>query len=106
MECKICGYNLNPGDAFCCKCGAKVELPPEPPKIPRVMTVKEAAEIFFGGKISRGLLYEMVRRHRIPHTRLTSGKVLFDVQELSQWWAAEQQRSKEVRDGLASVKPL
>jgi len=92
-KCIACNSELNTNDIYCSKCCARAEIPKEPRKIPRMMTVKEATTLFFQGKVSSGLLYTMVREHRIPHTKMSNGKVLFDVSELTEWWAKEQQKS-------------
>ena len=50
------------------------------------MTVKEAAADFFEGTVSKELLYGEIRNKRLPHVKLTGGKILLDVQTLEQWW--------------------
>lgn len=108
MKCIACNSELNIGDVYCSKCGTKIELPKEPPKIPQMMTVKEAAILFFQNKVSSGLLYAMVRGNRIPHTRMSNGKVLFDIRELSEWWTEEQRKSvlnAKISNRLREVEP-
>jgi excisionase family DNA binding protein len=59
------------------------------------MTVKQAAEIFFCGNVSEALIYKEIRLGRLPHVRLSSGKILLDADSLEQWW--QEQLSKSVQ---------
>jgi hypothetical protein len=106
----ICKYSNTPclTDAvFCHTCGGKIEksINIMPSQIPQTMTVAEAAAIFFNGKVSPGLVYQAVREHRLPHVKMSSGKVLLDVDELTRWWADELKKSRltTVKGGLRKI---
>lgn len=103
-ECKFCKAPVNEGDLYCSKCGGKVELPQQVTKIPQMMEVKEATEIFFQSKVSQAFLYAAVREHRHPHVRRSGGKILLDVDELNKWWEEELQKSTVVQGrGLRKI---
>jgi hypothetical protein len=106
--CKNCNTPYLTDAVFCSKCGTRIDHPynAEPTKRPQTMTVAEAVKDFFQGRVSQGLLYAAVRERRIPHVRLSSGKVLFDVGELSVWWAEELKKSKltDVRGSLRRIE--
>lgn len=93
ITCQACQVPCPDDAVFCSKCGAKIQRP-EPVKIPKAMTVAEAAKIFFGGAVSPGFLYEQVRKHNLPHVRMSTGKVLLDADELAAWWKEELEKSK------------
>jgi excisionase family DNA binding protein len=94
-HCKECNAPLSEGDLFCSKCGAKkVEPILEPLKLPKMLTVKEAASMFFSGKVSAGLIYSAAKEHRLPHVKMSGGKILLDVDELNKWWDEELKKSK------------
>lgn len=95
VKCKKCNHELRPGDSFCSKCGTRVEILPSSPKTPQILTAKEVIAIFFQNKISLGLLYSMARKQLIPCVHLTSGRILFDAQELSDWWIKQQSGGDE-----------
>lgn len=96
--CKFCNSKISGDAIFCSKCGSKIirYIEPETPKIPKAMTVKEAVKIFFSGTISEGFIYTAIREHRLPHVRMSSGKILLDVDELNIWWKQELEKSKYV----------
>lgn len=103
LICKSCGTLCAPDALFCHKCGTKVEQP-ETVRIPKAMTVSEAAKIFFGGTVSQSFIYQAIREHKLPHVRMSGGKILLDVDELSNWWQAELEKSKNpVVSGLRRV---
>jgi hypothetical protein len=60
-----------------------------------MLTVQEAARDFFQGKFSACKLYDLVKKHEIPHRRMSTGKVLFDEDELLKWWRDGVKRSTE-----------
>lgn len=65
----------------------------EQKSIPKVMTVQEASQNFFQGKVKPGLIYEAIKSHRLPHVRLSSGKILLDTDALIKWWNEELKKS-------------
>ena len=94
ITCKSCNVPCSDDAIYCSRCGAKIEKQLEPPKIPRAMTIKEAAKIFFSGTVSQGFIYTAIREHRLPHVKMSSGKILLDADELNQWWQDELAKSK------------
>lgn len=73
----------------------------EQKSIPKVMTIQEAAQIFFQNKVKPGLIYKAIQAHRLPHVRLSNGKILLDTDELIKWWNDELKKST-----ISVVKPL
>lgn len=59
------------------------------------LTVKEASKVFFKGLVSEGLLYKLAKQKKIPHVRLSNGKILFDSAALEKWWETELSKSIE-----------
>lgn len=53
---------------------------------PKRLTVKQAAEEFFQGNVSEGMIYSMVKKGEVPHVKLSSGKILLDAESLELWW--------------------
>ncbi len=96
IECKWCKAPVNEGDYYCSKCGGKVFVPQESPKMPKMLTVKEAIDIFFKGCIGKTFLYTAIKEHRLPHVKMSGGKILLDVDELGKWWQEELKKSTEV----------
>jgi len=84
---------MNKDNKFEQKAEEKIEVSR---KIPKTMTIKEAAEIFFQGNVSEGLIYKLAREHRIPHVKLTGGKILLDTEVLTDWWSEEVRKSTVV----------
>lgn len=58
-----------------------------------VLTTDEAA-MYLG--VTTGHLYRMVRKHKIPHTRPTNGKIYFQKTDLDKWLRPESHPSVEV----------
>ncbi len=96
--CKSCNAICTDEAVFCHKCGSKLEIPviQEQPRIPHTMTVKEASEIFFQGRVSIGGIYKAIRESKIPYVRLLNGKLLLDTDELTKWWENELEKSKRI----------
>lgn len=57
------------------------------------ITIKQAAEIFFEGNVSKELLYKEVKAKNLPHVKLSSGKILLDTGALERWWESKLLRS-------------
>lgn len=73
--------------------------------IPKMLDVKEAVSEYFSNTISESYLYALVKRKMIPHVRLSSGRILFDRDKLTEWWNKELEKSteKEVVTGLRKI---
>jgi hypothetical protein len=94
MICRECNSNILPDSVYCSVCGIRI-ITEEPKKLPQMLTVQEAVKDFFQGKFSAGKLYDLVKKHEIPHKRMSTGKILFDEDALIEWWNAGVKRSTE-----------
>lgn len=72
----------------------------------RMMTVKQAAEIFFEGEVSTGLIYKEIKKKSLPHVKLSTGKILLDVDSLDEWWNEQLARSTVPGEMVGKVEPL
>ncbi len=64
------------------------------------LTIKQAAEQFFEGNVSEGLIYSLVRKGEIPHVKLSSGKILLDSESLELWWKDKLTQSIQPKQDL------
>ncbi|ERM90707.1 helix-turn-helix domain-containing protein [Caldanaerobacter subterraneus] len=60
----------------------------------KILTVKQAAQEFFGGTISQEMIYVLVRQKKIPHVRLGS-RILLDEEVLQRWWEEELAKNRQ-----------
>ncbi|AAM24312.1 helix-turn-helix domain-containing protein [Caldanaerobacter subterraneus] len=60
----------------------------------KILTVKQAAQEFFGGTISQEMIYVLVRQKKIPHVRLGS-RILLDEEVLQRWWEKELAKNRQ-----------
>jgi len=60
----------------------------------KILTVKQAAQEFFGGTISQEMIYVLVRQKKIPHVRLGS-RSLLDEEVLQRWWEEELAKNRQ-----------
>ena len=102
MNCQSCNSEMHQSAIYCSNCGTKLEKP-EPVKIPKVMTVAEATKIFFNEAVSQGFIYAAIREHRLPHVKMSSGKILLDMDELITWWNMELENSKNSNVSILKV---
>lgn len=65
-----------------------------------VLTADEAA-MYLG--VTTGHLYRMVRKHNIPHTRPTHGKIYFQKTDLDKWLRPESQPEAEIREEIENI---
>ena len=94
MICITCGNELEKLSIYCPKCGTKAEIV-EAKKLPKMLTVEEAANSFFGNSVSKGFLYECCRTKELPHVRMHKGKILLDEDKLVEWWSQKLDKSTE-----------
>jgi len=52
----------------------------------KCLTIKQASKEFFKGAVSISFLYKEVREGKIPHVKLSKGKILLDSDCLEKWW--------------------
>ncbi|MCM1511327.1 MAG: helix-turn-helix domain-containing protein [Clostridium sp.] len=65
-----------------------------------VLTTDEAA-MYLG--VTTGHLYRMVRKHNIPHTRPTNGKIYFQKTELGKWLRPDAQPEAEFTENNQNI---
>lgn len=101
-QCEFCGRTVLANSLYCNMCGHKVEVQPDELKIPKVMTVKQALELFFQGTVSQNHLYQAIRKKKIPHVKVMD-KILLDRDELIIWWGEQLEQSKKPLTGLRKI---
>lgn len=65
-----------------------------------VLTADEAA-MYLG--VTTGHLYRMARKHNIPHTRPTHGKIYFQKTDLDKWLQPESQLAAGVGEEIENI---
>lgn len=102
MYCHGCGTKAYEAAKFCAECGCKLSdsVAPIEGNAQRVYTVKAALKDYFQGAIGETKLRDIIRKGKIPHTRIGT-RIILREEALDKWIAEQEYRSiqKEAAKG-------